>query len=76
MELAVGQAVRVCTSVTMYHFPKHRNDPYDVQGLEGVIAKDLRYRDGVEMTANKPYLVKFLTPKFSAHFSEDELEAL
>lgn len=78
MALEVGQKVRVCKSVIMYHYPGKRNEPMDVQGLEGVITKDVSHRDGVEVSATCPYVVSFdETPKkFIAHFEESELEVL
>lgn len=76
MALEPGQKVRVSASVVMYHYPTHRNEPHDVQGLEGEIWKDVQYKDGVEMSATKPYVVKFKDPKFIAHFGSDEIEAL
>lgn len=78
MALEVGQRVRVCKSVIMYHYPKRRNEPTDVKGFEGVVTKDVSYRDGVEMSATCPYVVSFENghKKFSAHFEESELELL
>lgn len=76
MELALGTRVRVKTSVIMYHYPKQRNKEVDVLGLEGTVTGDLREKEGIEMTATKPYMVRFEEPKFIAHFGEDELEVL
>lgn len=54
-----------------------RNQPVDVKGMEGTITKDLTYKDGVEMSANCPFLVNFDDPpRFKAHFNENEIEAI
>ena len=73
----VGQRVRVARSIIMYHMSGKRNQPVDVQGMEGTVTKDVSYKDGVEMSANCPFIVSFDDPpRFRAHFSENELEAI
>lgn len=74
MELEVGARVRVKCEVIMYHVPSKRNEEVNVEGMEGVISGDLRLKDGVEMTATKPWMVKFAEPKMIGHFDDGELE--
>lgn len=77
MGFEVGQRVRVSASIIMYHYPTKRNEAFDVQGLEGIIQKDITMKDGVQLTATAPFFVKFLDhAKFKAHFSEDEIELI
>lgn len=76
MEIPIGSKVRVKTAVEMYHVPNHRNEPFDVVGLEGVVSMSFIETWGKESTATKPYQVKFVEPKFMAHFDEDELEVI
>lgn len=33
--MKVGDRVRVRTSVIVYHHPEHRNQPFDLKGMEG-----------------------------------------
>ncbi|MGL5921746.1 ferredoxin-thioredoxin reductase variable chain, partial [Chroococcidiopsis sp.] len=33
--MKVGDRVRVKESVIVYHHPEHRNQPFDIKGLEG-----------------------------------------
>lgn len=71
----VGTKVRVKSSVIVYHHPDHRNQPFDIQGQEGLVSAVLREWQGREISANFPVLVKF-SPKFTAHLQETELEIL
>jgi Ferredoxin thioredoxin reductase variable alpha chain len=73
--LAVGTRVRVKTSVVVYTHPEHRNQPFDIIGLEGTVAAIVREWQGRPVSANFPYQVKF-TPKFKAHLQDFELEPI
>lgn len=71
----VGSRVRVAKSVIVYHYPDHRNDPFDLKGQEGEVVSVVREWQGKPVSANLPYLVKF-GGKFKAHFQENELEVI
>lgn len=73
--MKVGDRVRVTKSVTVYHHPAHRSEPFDVKGLEGEVIATLVEWHGRPVSANLPILVQF-DKKFRAHFRVDELEAL
>lgn len=66
----------------MYHYPKKKNTPVNVQGFEGVIKKNVGFQDGVEVSATAPYLVLFPDhpptkgTRFAAHFTANEIELL
>ncbi|KGF72777.1 ferredoxin--nitrite reductase [Neosynechococcus sphagnicola sy1] len=71
----VGTRVRVKKSVVVYHHPEHRNQPFDVLGLEGTVEAVVQEWEGRPVSANLPYQVKFY-PKFKGHFQASELETL
>lgn len=71
----VGDRVRVCQSVVVYHHPKHRNEPYDLQGQEGEVVSLANQWKDKPISANFPLVVKF-EGKFRAHLRESELEPL
>lgn len=71
----VGDRVRVKESVVVYHHPQHRNQAFDIQGLEGEIASFANQWHGKAISANFPVLVKF-EGKFKAHLRENELEVI
>jgi hypothetical protein len=73
--MQVGDKIRVKASVMVYHHPEHRNQPFDIQGMEGEISEVIKEWEGREVSANYPYLVKF-NPKFRAHLGEAELELI
>ena len=73
--MQVGDQVRVKASVVVYHHPEHRNQPFDIKGLEGEVIAIIKEWEGREVSANFPFLVKF-SPKFRAHLTEAELEAV
>jgi hypothetical protein len=73
--MKVGDRVRVKESVVVYHHPQHRNEAFDIQGLEGEVMALVNEWEGTPISANFPVLVKF-EPKFKAHLRENELEAL
>jgi hypothetical protein len=71
----VGDRVRVKASVVVYHHPEHRNQPFDLCGLEGNVAAIITEWHGRPVSANFPYHVQF-DKRFSAHLRATELEAL
>lgn len=73
--MKIGDRVRVQQSVIVYHYPKHRNQPLDIQGMEGEVVDVVDQWQGRPISANLPIKVKF-EKKFSAHMSEDELEVI
>ena len=73
--MKVGDRVRVKQSVIVYHYPGHRNQPFDIQGQEGEVIAILKEWKGRPVSANLPIYVKF-PDKFKAHLKEDELEAM
>lgn len=73
--MKVGDRVRVRESVIVYHNPKHRNQPYDIKGLEGEVSAIVSEWHGKAISANFPIQVKF-DKRFKAHLREDELEVI
>jgi hypothetical protein len=71
--MKVGDRVRVKKSVIVYHHPAHRNEPFDVKGLDGEVARIVVEWHGRPVSANLPVLVQF-DKKFRAHFRDDEVE--
>jgi len=76
--MKAGDRVRVKQSVVVYHHPEHRNQPFDIKGLEGEVTKVILEWQGRPVSANFPMQVKFATQKkkFLAHLNETELELL
>jgi len=70
-----GDRVRVNQSVVVYHHPKHRQQPFDLQGMEGTIQDIITEWQGRPISANLPIKVKF-EKKFSAHLQEDEVDVI
>lgn len=73
--MQVGDRVRIKESVIVYHHPEHRNQPFDLKGMEGEINAIIKDWQGREVSANYPIQVKF-DKKFSAHLQETEVELL
>ncbi|RMF22842.1 MAG: ferredoxin--nitrite reductase [Cyanobacteria bacterium J083] len=73
--MKVGDRVRVTKSVIVYHHPAHKQQPFDVKGMEGEVVDILKDWHGRPISPNLPILVKF-DKKFKAHFREDELEVI
>jgi hypothetical protein len=73
--MKVGDRVRVKESVTVYHHPDHRNQPFDLQGQEGEVIGLANEWKGQPISANFPLLVKF-DKRFRAHLRETELEVM
>jgi hypothetical protein len=61
----------------MYHTPMSKGQPYDVQGLEGVVTKFADEYQGLSISANRPIQVMLEgSKKFIAHFEANELEPI
>ena len=73
--MKIGDRVRVTTSVVVYHYPKHKQKPFDLKDMEGEIVKILTDWQGRPISPNLPIVVKF-EKKFKAHLREDELDVL
>jgi len=73
--MKVVDRVRVKESVTVYHHPDHRNQPFDLQGQEGEVIGLANEWKGQPISANFPLLVKF-DKRFRAHLRETELEVM
>jgi hypothetical protein len=73
--MQVGDRVRVSESVVVYHHPEHRNEAFDIQGLEGEVTAIITNWEGRPVSANYPVYVKF-NKKFRAHLQESEIELL
>ncbi|MCM1983617.1 ferredoxin-thioredoxin reductase variable chain [Lyngbya confervoides] len=71
--MKIGDRVRVRTSVIVYHHPEHRNQPFDIQGMEGEITAILSDWEGRVISPNYPFQIKF-DKKFRTHLGEQELE--
>ncbi|MEM1367748.1 MAG: ferredoxin-thioredoxin reductase variable chain [Cyanobacteria bacterium P01_H01_bin.15] len=70
--MQVGNRVRVNKSVMVFHHPKHKPDPVDLAGWEGTVTAILGDWEGRPISPNLPIVVKF-SPKFKAHFRENEV---
>jgi Ferredoxin thioredoxin reductase variable alpha chain len=73
--MQVGARIRVKESVIVYHHPEHRSQPFDIKGLEGDVVGTIKEWQGREVSANYPFIVQF-GPKFRAHLTDAEMEAL
>jgi hypothetical protein len=51
--MKVGDRVRVTKSVIVYNNPSHRNEPFDVKGLEGEVI-GIRYRVAWQTRKRQP----------------------
>jgi hypothetical protein len=73
--MQIGDRVRVKASVIVYTHPDHRNQPFDICGIEGEIVNILKDWQGRVISPNYPYVVKF-DKKFQVHFQDAELERI
>ena len=73
--MKVGDRVRVIKSVIVYHHPEHRQEPFNIEGMEGEVNDIVKEWKGRPVSANLPILVQFET-KFKAHLREDEVETI
>jgi hypothetical protein len=73
--MKIGDRVCVTTSVVVYHYPQHKQKPFDLKGMEGEVVDIMEDWQGRPISPNLPIIVKF-DPKFKAHLRQDELEVL
>ncbi|MEH2319368.1 MAG: ferredoxin-thioredoxin reductase variable chain [Nostoc sp.] len=73
--MKVGDRIRVKDSVVVYHHPEHRNQPFDIKGVEGDVVNIATQWQGRPVSANLPIVVQF-SKKFKAHLRENELEVI
>jgi hypothetical protein len=73
--MQIGDRVRVKSSVVVYHHPEHRNEPFDLCGMEGKLMSILLDWNGRPVSTNYPFQVQF-AEKFRSHLHEEELEWL
>ncbi|MEL7037210.1 MAG: ferredoxin-thioredoxin reductase variable chain [Cyanobacteria bacterium J06592_8] len=73
--MKVGDRICVKTSIIVYIHPEHRNQPFDIKGLEGEIISIDQDWHGRPISPNLPIVVKF-SNKFKAHFKSEELEVI
>lgn len=71
--MRTGDRVRVQTSVIVYHYPKFRNRPFDICGLEGEVVAVDQSGDGPAVSPNYSLQVKF-NQRFHAHLAQNEVE--
>ena len=72
--MQTGDRVKVQTSVIVYHHPKHRNQPFDIQGFEGEVIAVKTDWEGRAISPNYPIQVQF-DKRFKAHLSHEEVKA-
>lgn len=73
--MKVGDQIRVKESVTIYHYPDHRHQPYDLKGHTGEVVAILDALQGRKMSPNPPVYVQF-DNNFAAHLLGSELESI
>ncbi len=73
--MKVGDRVRVCKAVTVYHHPSHKGQPFSIEGMEGEISAILEQWKERPISANYKIQVTFPS-KFRAHMHENELEVI
>jgi hypothetical protein len=73
--MKIGDRVRVITSVVVYHYPRQKQQPFDLKDMEGEVVDIMEDWQGRPISPNLPIIVKF-EPKFKAHLRQDELEVL
>ena len=78
--MKVGDRVKVKDAIVLYNHPLHRNEPYDAQGLEGVVVALVHEWNGIAVSANYPVKVEFEVEgakrPMKAHLGEHELEVV
>ena len=73
--MKVGDRIRVKESILVYHHPEHRNEPFDIKGLEAEVVGFANEWRGKPISANLPVYVQF-SKKFKVHLRETEIELL
>ncbi len=78
--MKVGDRVRIKSPLTLFNHPKHRNQPHNVEGLEGTVAAILTDWKGRPISPNYKIVAEFeiegAKRPFKAHLHEDELEVI
>lgn len=78
--MKVGDRVRIKAPLTLFNHPQHRNEPFDVQGMEGTVADILTDWKGRPISPNYQIVTAFeiegAKRPFKAHLHEDELEVI
>ncbi len=78
--MKVGDRVRIKAPLTLFNHPKHRNEPFNVEGMEGVISEFLTEWEGRPVSANYQIVTLFEVEgakrPFKAHLQEDEIEVV
>ncbi|MEM9136214.1 MAG: ferredoxin-thioredoxin reductase variable chain [Cyanobacteria bacterium P01_F01_bin.42] len=72
--MKAGDRVKVQASVIVYHYPKYRNRPFDIRGLEGEVVAVQTGGVDRSVSAGYPLQVKF-NQRFRAHLAQSEVEA-
>ena len=77
--MPVGTAVKVKSSVIVYHVPKSKGAATDLLGMTGVVDSRADDHEGIAVSATLACRVKLPVPDgsgktFIAHLDEDELE--
>ncbi len=78
--MKVGDRVRIKAPLTLFNHPQHRNEPHNVEGLEGTVVQILTEWQGRPVSANYQIVTTFeiegAKRPFKAHLHEDELEVI
>ena len=75
MNMKIGDSIRIIESVIVYHHPEHKQQPFQLKGMEGEIINIINNWEGRPLSASLPLLVKF-SKKFKAHVCNNEVEIL
>jgi hypothetical protein len=56
---AEGQRVKVVANVKVFHVPRSPAEGIQLEGMEGVVTKDVTQYKGKILSANLPYFIEF-----------------
>ena len=73
--MKIGDRIRIIESIIVYHHPEHRQEAFDLKGMEGEIINIISDWEGRPLSANLPLLVK-ISEKFKVHVCDNEVEVL
>ena len=71
--MKIGDHIRIIESIIVYHHPAHRQEAFDLKGMEGEIINIISDWEGRPLSANLPLLVK-ISEKFKVHVCDNEVE--
>lgn len=71
--MKIGDRIRIIESIIVYHHPEHRQEAFDLKGMEGEIINIISDWEGRPLSANLPLLVK-ISEKFKVHVCDNEVE--